>query len=202
MEKLIGIGKSLQEQQSCLKEILLQSEKIKYILETLNKSKLKNYYVAAGCINQTIFNYYHDFDLDYGIKDIDIVYFDDDLSYEAEDKIIKDIKLLFEDDLLDIDIKNQARVHLWYEDKFGFKIKPYTSVEDAISKWGSTVTCIGVRMEGNEIIVYSAYGLDDLFNLTIRPVKEQFTKEQYKIKTKKWQDTWPLLKVIPWDKKR
>ncbi|MDD4547738.1 MAG: nucleotidyltransferase family protein [Bacilli bacterium] len=199
MKKIIGVGKSLEEQQECLKKILLQSQKIKYILETLKKSSLKNYYVAAGCINQTVFNYYHDFDLDYGIKDIDIVYFDLDLSYEAEDKIIKEIQLLFKNNLFNVDIKNQARVHLWYGDKFGFEIKPYTSVEDAISKWGSTVTCIGVRMEKNEVIVYSAYGLDDLFNLIIRPVKGQFTKERYEDKTKKWQDTWPLLKVIPWD---
>ncbi|MDD2518378.1 MAG: nucleotidyltransferase family protein [Bacilli bacterium] len=199
MKKIIGVGKSLEEQQECLKKILLQSQKIKYILETLKKSSLKNYYVAAGCINQTVFNYYHDFDLDYGIKDIDIVYFDLDLSYEAEDKIIKEIQLLFKNNLFNVDIKKQARVHLWYGDKFGFEIKPYTSVEDAISKWGSTVTCIGVRMEKNEVIVYSAYGLDDLFNLIIRPVKGQFTKERYEDKTKKWQDTWPLLKVIPWD---
>ncbi|MFA5603628.1 MAG: nucleotidyltransferase family protein [Bacilli bacterium] len=199
MKKIIGVNKPKEEQQKCLKKILLKSKKIKYVLETLEKYGLKNYYVAAGCINQTVFNYYHDFDLDYGIKDIDIVYFDEDLSYEAEDKIIKEITLLFDDNLFDVDIKNQARVHLWYENKFGFEIKPYTSVEDAISKWGATVTCIGVRMEESEIIVYSAYGLDDLFNLIIRPVKEHFSKEQYKIKTKKWQDTWPLLKVIPWD---
>jgi len=50
---------------------------------------LKNYYLAAGAVNQTVFNYYHDFPLDQGIKDFDIVYFDPDVSYEKEDEWIK-----------------------------------------------------------------------------------------------------------------
>ena len=34
--------------------------------------------MVAGSINQTIFNYYHGYDLNYGIKDFDVAYFDDD----------------------------------------------------------------------------------------------------------------------------
>lgn len=199
MRELNGLNKNLNEQLDILEEIILQNNILKQILEKLQKSNIKNYYVAAGCVNQTIFNYYHNYDLVYGIKDIDIVYFDEDLSYEKEDKIIKEIKLLLSNINLEIDIKNQARVHLWYEDKFGSKIKPYTSVEDAISKWGTTVTCIGVRLEKNKLTVYAPYGLNDLFKLTIRPVKDSYKKSQYLIKTKKWQEKWPMLTIIPWD---
>ena len=38
----------------------------------------KNWYVGAGGVNQTVFNYYHGYECDYGIKDYDIVYFDED----------------------------------------------------------------------------------------------------------------------------
>ena len=64
-----------------LESILLSNIKLKEILVRLSKSKLDNYYVAAGCINQTVFNYYHGYDLNYGIEDFDIVYFDTDTSY-------------------------------------------------------------------------------------------------------------------------
>ena len=83
--------------------------------------------------------------MNYLIDDYDTVYYDEDLSYEKEDKIIKEINLLCKDLNVSLDIKNQARVHLWFKNKFGYSIKPNKSVEDAISKWGSTVTCIGVR---------------------------------------------------------
>jgi hypothetical protein len=54
------------------------------------------------------------------IKDYDVFYFDDeDLSWEAEDTVIQRSKVLFEDLDVAIEIKNQARVHLWYEQRFG-----------------------------------------------------------------------------------
>ena len=87
--KLIGTNKSLAEQLDILERILLKNEKLKAVLTILSQSKLKNYYVAAGCINKTVFNYYHNNDLDFGIEDFDIVYYDEDLSYEKEDEKMK-----------------------------------------------------------------------------------------------------------------
>lgn len=67
--------------------------KIVKILKILEKYSIENlnYFLAAGCLNQTIFNYYHNYDLDYGIGYYNIVYSDKDISYESEDKIIKDL---------------------------------------------------------------------------------------------------------------
>lgn len=197
--KLNGASKTLSEQIEILKTILLKNEKLKKVLTILSESNLKNYYVAAGCINQTVFNYYHDNDIDFGIEDFDIVYFDDDLSYEKEDEVIKYVSSLLKDIDIECDIKNEARVHLWYGEKYGKNIEPYTSVEDAISSWGTSITCIGVRLEEGKLIVCAPYGLNDLFDMTIRPIKKQFSKEQYQIKITKWKNKWPLLKVLPWN---
>lgn len=183
-----------------LENILFQNQKLKQVLQILSNSKLENYYVAAGCINQTVLNYYHNYEIDFGIEDFDIVYYDNDLSYEKEDKVIKYVSNLLKDIPIKVDIKNEARVHLWYKEKYGNEIKPYTSVEDAISSWGTTITCIGVRLEDDKLIVYAPYGLDDIFNMIIRPNKKQFTKEQYELKSNKWKKKWPLLQVLPWDK--
>lgn len=201
---LEGKNKSLNEQLLVLESILNKSKKIKEILRVLEQyskenQDFKNYYLAAGCINQTIFNYYHNYDLDYGIGDYDIVYYDEDTSYEKEDIIIKDLKERLKHLDLKFDIKNEKRVHIWYNEKYKTNRKEYESVEDAISKWGTTITCLGVRMENNKLIVCVPYGLNDLFNLILRPVKIDFTKEDYEKKVTKWTSKWELLKVIKYD---
>ncbi len=202
---LEGKNKSLNEQLLVLESILNKSKKIKEILRVLEQyskenQDFKNYYLAAGCINQTIFNYYHNYDLDYGIGDYDIVYYDEDTSYEKEDIIIKDLKERLKHLDLKFDIKNEKRVHIWYNEKYKTNRKEYESVEDAISKWGTTITCLGVRMENNKLIVCAPYGLNDLFNLILRPVKIDFTKEDYEKKVTKWTSKWELLKVIRYEK--
>lgn len=197
--KLNGASKTLSEQIDILETILFENKKLKTVLTILSQSNLKNYYVAAGCVNQTVFNYYHNNDMDFGIEDFDIVYFDEDLSYEKEDAVIKYVTNLLKDIDIKFDIKNEARVHLWYGEKYGKNIEPYTSVENAISSWGTSITCIGVRLEEDKLIVCAPYGLSDLFNMTIRPIKKQFTKERYQIKTSKWKNKWPQLNVLPWD---
>jgi hypothetical protein len=196
---IIGQNKPINEQIKILKQILLQNKKLKLVLELLQNSNLRNYYIGAGAVNQTVFNYYHGFDLEYGIKDFDIVYYDEDTSYEKEDKIIKEIKKLIKDVEVEVDIKNEARVHLWYKEKFGFEIEPYRNTEEAISRWGATITCVGVRLERDELIVFAPYGLNDIFNMIVRPIKEEFKEENYVIRAEKWVEKWPKLKVIDWN---
>ena len=200
MKKLIEKNKPLNEQIKILEKILLQNEKLKEVLIRLEKTSIKKYpyYVGAGAINQTVFNYYHGYESDYGIKDYDIVYFDEDTSYEAEDVIIKDLEERLKNIDVVSDIKNQARVHIWYNPKYGTNREPYTSCEDAVSSWGSTVTCIGIRKEQGKLVVYCPYGLDDLFSLTIRPVKRYFDKESYEARCKRWKAKWDKLNIIEW----
>ena len=181
---LEGKDKPLDEQIKVFEKIILKSPTIDKVLKTLadyaeKNKKFSNYYLAAGSINQTILNYYHQFPLESFIKDLDIVYYDSDTSYEAEDKIIKELSELLKDIHLEFDIKNEGRVHLWYKEKYQKEIEPYKNIEDAIKRWGTTITCIGIRLENSKLKIYAPYGLNDLFNLTIRPVKYQFQKESY-----------------------
>ncbi|MFA6270227.1 MAG: nucleotidyltransferase family protein [Candidatus Paceibacterota bacterium] len=179
------------------KEILLQNEVIKEILYRAPSLEMKNWYLTAGCLAQTIWNHKHRYDLNYGIGDYDLVYFDDsDLSYEAEDKFIKKSKKIFGD--ISIEIRNQARVHLWYEKHFGFPIDPFLSIEDAISQYPTTATAVGVRLENDELKIYAPYRLNDLMQLVVRPNKKKITEDIYMKKVEKWIHIWPMLKVVPW----
>lgn len=85
-----------------------------------------------------------------------------------------------------------------YYEKYGVKRVPYTSVEDAIASWGTTITCIGVRLENGKLVVYAPYGLNDIFGMVIRPVKKEFTKENFDERAARWMKKWPSLKKIEW----
>lgn len=200
---LDGKNKSLEEQLKILEEILKMNSKLMKILNILEdyakeNPSFSNWYVGAGGVNQTVFNYYHDKKIDYGIKDYDIVYFDSNTSYEAEDVVIKDLEKRLSGIGVVCDIKNEARVHIWYNPKYGTAREPYTSCEDAISSWGSTVTCIACRLENGKFKFFCPYGLDDLFNLTIRPVKRYFDKEQYVVRAARWKSKWDKLEIMEW----
>ena len=182
-------------------QIIRSNKTIMKILEELSNYSLKhpdfnNYYLTAGCVCQTILNYLHGYDLNNNINDYDIVYFDSDISYEKEDRIIKDLSKLFN---VSVDIKNQARVHLWYNSKYHVKYDPYKSVEEAIGTWCSTMSCIGIRLENGELVIYSPYGLDDLFNMRVVPVKKRFDKDSYDEKVKRWKRNWNKLEIIEWE---
>jgi len=83
-----------------------------------------------------------------------------------------------------IDVKNQARVHLWYEKHFAYAIKPYPSLEAAINTWPTTVTTLEARRDAHgKWIVYAPFGLNDLFGMVVIANKAQITQEIYERKS-------------------
>ena len=123
-QDLNASNKPLNVQIESLVKILEHSKNLTEALQKIPKLKLPNWYLGAGCINQTVWNYLLGKELDFGISDYDLIYFDDqDLSWEAEDFYIQKGNKLFKDFPIEIQIRNQARVHLWYEQKFGKKIR-------------------------------------------------------------------------------
>ncbi|NME07076.1 nucleotidyltransferase family protein [Psychrobacillus sp. BL-248-WT-3] len=158
------------------------------------------YYVGAGSVTNTIWNEISGYPLEYGISDIDIVYYDKyNLDVHHETKLKKELERILGDFSFKLDVKNQARVHFWYESKFGFPIKPYMSIETAIDSWPTTATAIGVRLEHNGLYtIYSPYGFNDLFSMVVRPNKLLVAQEIYESKSTKWKEKWPLLEIIPW----
>lgn len=109
---------------------------------------LPGWYLTAGCLFQTVWNVLTDRPPTHGIKDYDLFYFDDsDLSWEAEDKIIQADKTTFCEVAPTVEIRNEARVHLWYEHHFGVPCTPSTCTEAAIDSFAATTCCLGVRLE-------------------------------------------------------
>ena len=67
--------KFLEEQNEMFISIIEKNRNLMLVLNYLESLKLPNFYIAAGSIFQTIWNYYDGNDLNYGIKDIDIIYY-------------------------------------------------------------------------------------------------------------------------------
>src|SRR5579875_120209 len=192
-------NKDLQTQIDYLESMLAKSSTIAEILKRAPDLHLQNWYVGAGAVVQTVWNELHGFELTRGIEDCDLVYFDTDTRYEAEDRYIREGRALFQDLRIEVEIRNEARVHLWYEEKFGERIKPYISVEDAINTWPTTATSVGVRYSNGKFQVYAPYGLHDLLAMIVRPNKALVSQEVYEKKAERWQKVWPKLKIITWD---
>lgn len=181
-------------------EIIQDSNTLNRVFDALDEIGLDDYYLGAGAITQTVWNNISDKEECYGISDIDVVYFN-------PNQLEKDYELLLQNKIADklknfpfwLDIKNQARVHLWYEEKFGYTISPYCSTEEAIDTWPTTASAIGIRRTKNKWIIYAPFGLDDLFNLTVRANNRQITKEIYMTKIAKWMRKWPELSIVQWN---
>ena len=109
---------------------------------------------------------------DYGIKDYDLAYFDgSDLSWGAEDRVIRRARAAFPEPLKSmVEVRNQARVHLWFDAKFGEAYPPLASTAEALERFTATCFAVGVRLEPDDALHIAApFGLADLFALRLRP---------------------------------
>ena len=194
--------KSINEQNETFIKIIKQNSDLVTILDYIYELKLPNFYIAAGSVFQTIWNYYDNKPLNFGIKDIDIIYYDPiNLSKESEQKLEKTIEDYFKKAGLnyELDIHNEARMHLWKKDNENKNIDQYKNSEDAIDQWIATVHAIGITKENNEIKVYAPYGLSDIFSKTIRPIKHKTnSKELYNKKVASWQKRFENLNIVEW----
>src|SRR5215471_10746785 len=125
---------------------LKQNKWLDEILGRFEEIALPDSWLVSGCIAQTILNLRCGQPAEFGIKDVDLIYFDEqDLSTETEANHERSLRDLFRGLPLKLDVKNEARVHLWYKDRFGYAIKPYSSCADAIATFPTTATSVGVR---------------------------------------------------------
>ncbi len=169
------------------------------VLDRWAEVRLPDAWLAAGAVAQTVWNAKLGYPPDHGIRDVDIVYFDgEDLTVESEQAEAQRIASLFAHSSVRCDVKNEARVHLWYEARFGSAIAPYRSTEDAIATFPTTATAIGVRRTGGRFEISAPFGLTDLFHLIVRPNKTQINEEIYEAKLSRWRKYWPPLDIRPW----
>jgi hypothetical protein len=187
------------EERVTLEGIVLASPVLGPILREWSAISLPDCWLVAGAVVQTVWNDAFGFPPEHGLKDVDLVYFDDsDVSEIAEVRHAERIRRLFGGCPAAIDVKNEARVHLWYAEKFGREIAPYRSAVDAIATFPTIATAVGIRPGSSGLCVAAPYGLADLFGRVVRPNKVLISRAVYKGKLARWRPLWPGLTVIEW----
>ena len=180
-------------------ELVLTNSRVAEVLQRAAALALPDWYLAAGCLFQTVWNVLDGQPPERGIRDYDLFYFDpSDLSWEAEDVVIRRAAAVFAGTGVTVEVRNEARVHLWYEKKFGRPCAPFTSSADAIDHFAATACCVGLRPEGESYRVHAPYGFADLLGFVLRPNPVLAPRDVYEAKAARWLELWPRLTVLPW----
>lgn len=164
------------------------------ILQQVRDLRLPDCWVAAGFIRSAVWNHLHGHTPSTLPTDIDVIWFNPD-NASLEQDIELEAKLLSVDNTLNWSVKNQARMHLRNGDR------PYASATDAMAYWPETATAVAARLSANDKVEVAApFGLDDLFDLIVRPVG-RFRDEKKplfmeRLQSKQWLTKWPDLTVV------
>ncbi|OXE35011.1 MAG: hypothetical protein CGW95_16485 [Phenylobacterium zucineum] len=182
-----------------LETILRRSVPLMQVLTMIRDLDIPDALVFSGAVYQRVLNARTGRDLDFGIKDYDLGYYDaSDISYEAEDTVIQNVAAAFSPPLRDlVEVRNQARVHLWFEAKFGEPYAPLSRTAEALTRFVSPMFAVGVRLEPDDhLTVVAPFGLEDLFNLRLRPNPHRFSPNYHRIAAAA-KARWPELTVEP-----
>ena len=162
------------------------------ILDRMPELDAPDAWLTAGCLSQTVWNLKSGRPAGEGIRDYDLFYFDEDASWEAEDAVIRRAGLLFADLGVRVEVRNQARVHLWFADKFGYEIAPIRSARDGIDRFLFSTICIGIAADGQ---VYAPYGLQAMLAGVLRPNPAEPRLDTMLAKAEDYRARWPWLRV-------
>ena len=168
------------------------------ILDRLHALGAPQAHLVAGCLFGAVWNVQAGRPAGENVNDYDLFYYDPDPSYEAEDAVIRRAATLFADLDVQLEVRNQARVHLWFEQKFGQTRPPIRSVREGIDQFLVRCTCLGVGVHGG---LYAPCGLDELEAGLLRPNPLNADHDRrndgrlYRAKVQSYQRRWPWLRA-------
>jgi uncharacterized protein len=169
----------------------------KTIADELFQLALPDAWIVSGCLVQTAWNVLTTRAVDYGIADYDIFYFDSDTSWEAEDAVIRHVQGRLKNLGVRLEVRNQARVHLWYPQKHGLPYPALQSSADGIDRFLTKNTQVGIRRTQDGYDVYAPNGYDDVAGMIVRPNPgPNFSAAHYAAKAARWKGLWPELTVV------
>lgn len=176
-----------------LKAIIAASPVLTDMLRAVAAIGLPDAWIAAGAVRSAVWDILHDRPISTDWADIDVLYFDAaDVSRMREDAAEARLRELMPG--LPWEVRNQARMHI----KTG--LAPYVDTEDGLRHFAETPTAVGVRLRDDHIEVIAPHGLDDLFDMVVRPVfdGDEHLMGFYRARmvSKNWPARWPKVRVL------
>lgn len=178
----------------------LQNPLNRRIADELVRQALPDAWIVSGCLVQTVWNVKTGRAVDYGIADYDVFYFDPDVSWQAEDAAIRRLQEGLATPGVAVELRNQARVHLWYPQKHGLPYPALTCSTQGIDRFLTRNTQVGLRRTPEGYDVYAPNGFDDIAGLIVRPNPgANFSATNYAAKVARWKSLWPEITVLAAD---
>ena len=195
-------GKSYHEQRDALEAMIHAEPVLMAVLAGIRD--LPDGLLVAGALYNLVWNRLTGRPALNGVSDIDVFYFDaSDLSYEAEDAVILRLAERFRHLPLPVQVRNQARVHLWFEQKFGAPFSPLNSSAEMLGRYASKTHAVAARLEEDgSLQIIAPFGLDPIFSFRIEPNHVLPNRPAHDKKAARAKSVWPELTVIPWDAAR
>lgn len=193
-------GASFELQRTVLEAILREDRLMMDVLRTLRAAALPDWLVTSGAIYNLVWNRLTGRPPHTGIKDIDVAYFDaKDLGYAAEDRVIRSVGRLFGPLPLPVEIRNQARVHMWFSRRFRLPYAPLASAAESLGRYATRAHAVAVRLLADDsLAVVAPFGLDDIFSFRLVPNTALANRETHERKAARAKSIWPELTVVPW----
>jgi hypothetical protein len=193
-------GRPEPEQRRAFLDIVLADPVVAGALEAARDLALPDWLIVSGVLYNAVWNALTGRPAGYGTKDIDLFYFDaGDLSYEAEDAVIRRAPPHFAHLPLPVEIRNQARVHLWYPAKFGRSCPQYRDSAHSLAYFASKTHAVGLRVgpDGSPTLV-APFGLEPVFAFRVVPNHSLDNAATHAEKGARAKRVWPEVTVEPW----
>jgi uncharacterized protein len=186
------------ENEATLRRLLLGDDTFVEILHAVRDLDLPEAVVGAGAVRDVVWDTLSGRGGPVDFRDVDVAYFDvADLSPETEKRVEERLAGRLAGHRWDV--KNQAAVHLWYEQRFGLPVEPLHTLEAAVATWPETATAIAVRLElDGRLSVIAPFGLEDLLGLVWRHNPTRATRAAYlqRLDEKQPRRRWPRARVV------
>lgn len=165
------------------------------LLDRLPTLGLNDCLLTAGCLFQAVWNARCGRPPEWGVKDYDVFYFDGaDLSWEAEDAVIRRVTTHCSDLGVAVEVRNQARVHVWYRQRFGVSYPQLTSSRDGVDRYLVACTCVAIDVASGAL--YAPDGLGDLSAGLLRINPNNPQPRLFREKASAYRSRWPWLSII------
>jgi hypothetical protein len=176
---------------------VLRNRHVRAIFEHWDALALPDGWLVAGCLFQTIWNLRSGAAPEADIKDYDLFYFDPaDLGEAAEQAVQDCVDGVLGRLGIALEVKNQARVHLWYGQHFGYPYPPLASARDGIDRFLVPATCVGLRPAPAGWELYAPNGLALLYDGVLTPNPLTDHRPLFRAKAAAYRERWPWLSVV------
>lgn len=181
-----------------LVEIVRADPGLMHVLTIVRDQGLPDWRIFSGSVYQSVWNALTGRPAGYGVRDYDVGYFDPDTSWDAEDVVIKRVAAAFEEPFRStVEVRNQARVPIWFPAHFGEPYDPLSGTDEALARFVAPAFAVGVRLEADDTISVAApLGLEDVFALTLRPNPNRPRAKDWPRVVERALARWPELRVV------